>query len=67
MAEKKEVQFENIKNLGALLKENGMAALLEKLKSSEESLAAVRKSLAEKAKALTEAGKRGTGSGGARR
>ena len=55
MAEKKEVQFENIKNLGALLKENGMAALLEKLKSSEESLAAVRKSLAEKAKALTEA------------
>lgn len=55
MAEKKEVQFENIKNLGSILKEEGVASLLNRLKSSQESLVGVKKALSEKGKAFSEA------------
>ena len=52
MAEKKEVQFENIKRIGNLVGDEEIGALLKKVRGSQKSISEVIRGLSEKAKEL---------------
>ena len=55
MAEKKDIQFENIKGIGALAGEKNLGALLEKVRRSQREISAVIKGLTDKAVELNTA------------
>ena len=52
MAEKKEIQFENIKRIGLLAGDDEIGQLLSKLRNSEKDIAAIIRALSEKSKEL---------------
>jgi len=52
MAEKKEIQFENIKKIGALAGDSEIGELLKKVKKSQKDLTDIIRGLSEKGKEL---------------
>ena len=52
MAEKKEIQFENIKRIGLLAGDDEIGQLLSKLRNSEKDITAIIRALSEKSREL---------------